>query len=172
MDKKENQESTIYLSDKVGEMHQDNDDFMFDSESWSSWDDIPTEEEQTELGQKNIQRRIQQEKKNKQNKRTTKIIRRQGNRTNFAENSAFVELLGKSILLTLDADQLNILGQTFRPIFCGTVAEVRDCCILLDPVTIKFSNAPFHQNPFPLYFPINNIAFFTPFDCDVPFSIS
>lgn len=82
------------------------------------------------------------------------------------DNNIFLELLGENVLLILAADQLNILGQTFRPIFCGKVNEVTNGYITLDPVIIKMPNAPFHRNPFGLSFPIEKISQFTPFDCD------
>lgn len=93
------------------------------------------------------------------------------NRTTMLENEAFVELLGQNILLSLQADQLNILGQTFRPVFSGRLVLVTDGFIQLDPVIIKLPNAPFHRNPFPLNFPINRITFFVPFDPNTRFPI-
>ncbi|MBO8128394.1 MAG: hypothetical protein H0Z39_04230 [Peptococcaceae bacterium] len=60
-------------------------------------------------------------------------------------------MLGKEILLTMKARQLNILGQNFRPIFCGTVVDVTNGFLTLDPVIIKISNAPF---PTRLSFPL------------------
>ena len=82
------------------------------------------------------------------------------------ENQLFLDLLYKKILLVLDCDQLNILGQTFRPIFTGKVVEVTNGFITLDPVIIKMHNAPFYKFPTPLSFPMENIAIFTPFDPD------
>lgn len=80
------------------------------------------------------------------------------------ENQLFADLLGRSILLVTDASQLNILGQTFRPVFCGTIKEVTNGYITLHPVIIKMTNAPFYRFPTPLSFPIEFIAHFTPFD--------
>lgn len=81
------------------------------------------------------------------------------------ENELFLEVLGEDILLVIQGTQLNLFGQTFRPIFCGTVAEVTNGFITLDPVIIKMVNAPFHRFPTPLSFPIEKISNFTPFDC-------
>lgn len=87
------------------------------------------------------------------------------------ENELFVDLLGKEILLTMKAEQLNLLGQTFRPIFCGKVVAVTNGFLTLDPVIIKMSNAPFHRFPTPLSFPLELIVNFVPFDCDIQFPI-
>ncbi|QPQ35778.1 hypothetical protein [Lysinibacillus sp. JNUCC-52] len=81
------------------------------------------------------------------------------------QNELFLEMKGKNILLVTERNQLSILGQTFRPIFCGKVAEVTNGYITLDPVTIKMHNAPFFKFPTPLSFPMEHIAVFTPFDC-------
>ncbi len=80
------------------------------------------------------------------------------------ENAVFLDVLGKDILLVTESKQLNILGQTFRPIFTGKVVEVTNGFITLDPVIIKMHNAPFYKFPTPLSFPIEKIALFTPFD--------
>jgi len=82
------------------------------------------------------------------------------------ENQMFAEMIGHSILLVTTAQQLNILGQTFRPVFCGTVTEVTNGYITLHPVIIKMTNAPYFRFPTPLSFPIEIISHFTPFDCD------
>ncbi|MGW8427323.1 hypothetical protein ACWGJQ_17755 [Peribacillus simplex] len=86
--------------------------------------------------------------------------------TIIEENQLFLDMLNKNILLILDCDQLNILGQTFRPIFTGKVAEVTNGFITLDPVIIKMHNAPFYKFPTPLSFPMEGITLFTPFDPD------
>ena len=80
------------------------------------------------------------------------------------ENMLFLDMLGKDILLVLDAVQLNILGQVFRPIFTGRVTEVTNGSITLDPVIIKMNTAPFYEFPTPLSFPMENIIYFMPFD--------
>lgn len=80
-------------------------------------------------------------------------------------NRMFAEVLGEEILLVMREDQLNLFGQTFRPIFCGLVSEVTNGFITLDPVIIKMTNAPFHRFPTPLSFPMEQISTFTPFDC-------
>jgi len=80
-------------------------------------------------------------------------------------------LVGHDILVTLEADQLNILGQNFRPVFVGRVAEVTDSHITLDPVIVKIITAPFYQFPTPLAFPLQKIIGFTPFDRDTIFPL-
>lgn len=77
------------------------------------------------------------------------------------------ELIGESILLITESDQLNIFGQTFRPVFCGTIFEVEQGHLTLFPVNIKLVNAPFFNFPTPLSIPLEKIAHFTPdFDCN------
>ena len=76
-------------------------------------------------------------------------------------------LIGESILVITEASQLNLLGQTFRPIFCGPIVEVEPGHLTLFPVTIKILNAPFFQFPTPLSIPFEKISQFTPnFDCE------
>ncbi|RAS89323.1 hypothetical protein [Priestia endophytica] len=76
-------------------------------------------------------------------------------------------LIGESILVITESDQLNLFGQAFRPIFCGTIFSVEQGNITLFPVTIKMVTAPFFQFPTPLSIPLEKIAQFTPnFDCD------
>lgn len=87
------------------------------------------------------------------------------------ENKLFLDMMGKDILVVLDAVQLNILGQVFRPIFTGKVTEVTNGSITLDPVIIKMNTAPFYKFPTPLSFPMENIAYFTPFDPNTRISI-
>jgi len=82
------------------------------------------------------------------------------------ENQMFADLKGRCVLVVTNATQLNILGQTFRPVFCGTVSTVTNGYITLDPVIIKMTNAPFFRFPTPLSFPIERIAHFAPFDCN------
>ena len=80
------------------------------------------------------------------------------------ENEVFLEMIGRTVLLVMESKQLNILGQTFRPIFTGEVAEVTNGFITLDPVIIKMHNAPFFKFPTPLSFPMEHISVCTPFD--------
>ncbi|WP_454193386.1 hypothetical protein [Paenibacillus sp. Marseille-Q7038] len=87
-------------------------------------------------------------------------------------NSVFEDLLSQDIIVILDVAQLNILGQTFRPIFTGTLVEVRGGSIRLDPAIIKMPNAPNFLFPTPLCFPIENIAIFAPFDLDARLTLS
>lgn len=94
------------------------------------------------------------------------------NSTNvLPENQLFADMLGRDILLTMVSDQLNILGQTFRPIFCGTVKTVTDGFLTLWPAIIKMNNAPFHRFPTPLNFPLERISTFVPFNCQTRFPI-
>ncbi|MGM9948707.1 MAG: hypothetical protein ACI33P_01210 [Lysinibacillus sp.] len=80
------------------------------------------------------------------------------------ENELFLEMIGRTVLLVTESKQLSILGQTFRPIFTGEVANVTNGFITLDPAIIKMHNAPFFKFPTPLSFPIEHISVFTPFD--------
>ena len=83
------------------------------------------------------------------------------------------DLIGEDILIVTQTPQLNLLGQTFRPIFCGAITEVEQGHLTLFPVNIKMINAPFFQFPNPLSIPLERIAAFTAeWDCDTIFSIS
>lgn len=88
------------------------------------------------------------------------------------ENQIFRDLLGQDILLVMQTSQLNLFGQTFRPIFTGRVFEVTNGYITLHPVIIKMPNAPFHRFPTPLSFPMERISNFTPFDPDTRIPLS
>lgn len=79
--------------------------------------------------------------------------------------------MGQSLLIVLNDDQLNILNQVFRPIFCGFVAEVTDEYVVLNNVNIKMSNAPEFVFPTPLVIPLIKIVWLTPFDPSVRFSL-
>jgi len=81
-----------------------------------------------------------------------------------ADNKLFHDMLNKSVLLVTESKQLNILGQTFRPIFTGVLMAVETGFVTLDPVMIKMHNAPFYRFPTPLSFPIEHISLFTEFD--------
>jgi hypothetical protein len=86
------------------------------------------------------------------------------------EDELFEQLqgqIGESILIVTESDQLNLFGQTFRPIFCGTIISVTQGDVTLFPVNIKMINAPFFQFPTPLNIPLEKIAHFTlNFDCN------
>ncbi|AVQ98376.1 hypothetical protein OBCHQ24_04915 [Oceanobacillus iheyensis] len=88
----------------------------------------------------------------------------------------FRELLalkGESILLVTESDQLNLFGQTFRPVFCGEITDVQQGQLTLFPVNIKMVNAPFFNFPTPLSIPLEKIAHFTPdFDCNARLPLS
>lgn len=79
--------------------------------------------------------------------------------------------LDNCILITLEASQLNILGQVFRPIMCGTVAEITSEYVVLKNVNIKMSNAPEFIFPTPLIIPLMQIVWFMPFDCKTRLSL-
>jgi hypothetical protein len=84
----------------------------------------------------------------------------------------FKNMIGKQVLIITESSQLNLLGQTFRPIFCGKVAEVEPGHITLTPVTIKLLNAPFYQFPTPISIPFEKIAHFTTdVDCTMRFPL-
>jgi len=86
------------------------------------------------------------------------------------EDELYKQLLGQigeSILVVTESDQLNLFGQTFRPIFCGTIINVSQGDITLFPANIKMINAPFFQFPTPLNIPLEKIAHFSlNFDCN------
>jgi len=86
--------------------------------------------------------------------------------------TALRNLQGQDILVTLEADQLNILGQTFRPVFVGKLSTVTAGSITLDPVVIKMITAPFFQFPTPLTFPLEKVIGFTPFDRNTVFPLT
>lgn len=79
--------------------------------------------------------------------------------------------MNESLLVILDDNQLNILNQVFRPIFCGVVVEVTNEYVVLQNVNIKMSNAPEFVFPTPLIIPLINIVWFTPFDPSIRFSL-
>lgn len=84
----------------------------------------------------------------------------------------FTEMIGEELLIVTEAAQLNLLGQTFRPIFVGPLVEVETGFITLFPATIKILNAPFFKFPTPLSIPLEKIAHFTPdFDSDTRFPL-
>ncbi|WP_245613697.1 hypothetical protein [Alkalihalobacterium bogoriense] len=74
------------------------------------------------------------------------------------------DLVDEDVLIVLESHQLNILGQTFRPIFTGRIIEVTFGFITLTNVIIKMPNAPFYEFPTPLSFPIERIVGVTRFD--------
>ena len=77
------------------------------------------------------------------------------------EREDFLSLLDKEILVITKAVQLNLLGQVFRPVFAGTVIEVRDGHLTLSPAIIKMVNSPFYRSPFPLSIPFERIVSYT-----------
>ena len=85
--------------------------------------------------------------------------------------SELAGFMNQSLLVILDDNQLNILNQVFRPIFCGIVTEVTNEYVVLSQVNIKMSNAPEFVFPTPLIIPLINIVWFTPFDPSIRFSL-
>jgi hypothetical protein len=82
-------------------------------------------------------------------------------------------LLGEEILIITETSQLNLLGQTFRPVFCGTVFDIASGHVTLSPVIIKMVNAPFYEFPIPLSIPFERIASFTTeVSCDTVFPLT
>ena len=85
----------------------------------------------------------------------------------------FKKLKGRQLLVITNAVQLNLLGQVFRPIFCGTLEEIGGGHITLTPVNVKMVNAPFYRYPFPLSIPLERItAFSTEVPCDLVFPLT
>jgi hypothetical protein len=68
------------------------------------------------------------------------------------------KMVGEEVLVITEAVQLNLLGQAFRPIFSGTIADVQQGHLTLNPVIIKMVNAPFYKFPFPLSIPLEQIV--------------
>ena len=96
------------------------------------------------------------------------------NRSNSSQQAESIiqQSLNNDVLLVLQADQLNIFGQTFRPIFVGTLIQAGEGRVTLWPVQIKMPNAPFYEFPTPLIFPLESITAMTEFDPTTKFSIS
>lgn len=91
--------------------------------------------------------------------------KKEGSRENVdARENLLRGFLDDDVLIVLEATQLNILGQTFRPLFTGTVIEVTMGHITLWPVIIKMPNAPFYEFPTPLSFPLEKVVGMTRFD--------
>jgi hypothetical protein len=83
-----------------------------------------------------------------------------------------LDLLDEEILVVTESDQLNLFGQTFRPVFCGTITEVEHGHLTLFPITIKMVNAPYYQFPIPLSIPLEKITHFTAdFNCENRFPL-
>ncbi|MFP3844881.1 hypothetical protein [Priestia filamentosa] len=77
------------------------------------------------------------------------------------------ELVGETVLIITESDQLDLFDKSFRPIFCGTIFAVEQSQLTLFPVNIKMVSAPFFEFPTPLSIPLEKIAHFIPnFDCD------
>ncbi|MDT8861059.1 hypothetical protein N0O92_12520 [Alkalihalobacillus sp. MEB130] len=83
-----------------------------------------------------------------------------------SETGLIRDLIDEDVLVVLESHQLNILGQTFRPIFTGRIIEVTLGHLTLENVIIKMPNAPFFEFPTPLSFPIEKVVGITLFDPD------
>lgn len=79
--------------------------------------------------------------------------------------------LCKNVMVVLKANQLNILNQVFRPIMVGKLEEVTDEFAMLEIVNIKMNQAPEFIFPTPLLIPLNQIAWYMPFDPAVRISL-
>ncbi|WP_017727766.1 hypothetical protein [Halalkalibacterium ligniniphilum] len=82
-------------------------------------------------------------------------------------------LEGEEVLVVTETDQLNLFGQTFRPIFTGTIHEISYGHLTLFPVIIKILNAPFFKFPIPLSIPLEKLVHLTPnFDPNTRFPLT
>ncbi|PIC97459.1 hypothetical protein CSV69_00640 [Sporosarcina sp. P26b] len=89
------------------------------------------------------------------------------------QSQDFSGLINQEVLIITQAVQLNLLGQVFRPIFCGTVSEVGIGHLTLTPVTVKMVNAPFYKFPTPISIPLEKIvSFSTEVPCDLVFPLT
>lgn len=145
-------------------------------------DESSFEEQPKEDHEKELNKPIDKETEEKQLDQTTEEIqsgdlKTQNNEQKDAKitadisfiipaNLIFKEMLDKEVMVVMESDQLNILGQVFRPIFCGKVRKVTNGYLTLEPAIIKMNNAPFFHFPTPLCFPLERITYFLPFDCN------
>ena len=79
--------------------------------------------------------------------------------------------LDKELLFSLQASQLSILNQTFRPLMVARLARIDEYYAYFIHVNIKMQNAPEFEFPMPLIIPINQIAWFMEFNRAIRFSI-
>lgn len=79
--------------------------------------------------------------------------------------------LNTDIMIVLKSNQLNILNQVFRPIMVGKLVQVTDEFAKFETVNIRMNQAPEFIFPTPLLIPLNQIAWYTPFDPDVRISL-
>lgn len=79
--------------------------------------------------------------------------------------------LGQSVLMVLKPKQLNILGQVFVPVICGTVSEITAEYVEVKKVNIRMNHAPDFEFPTPLIIPLSQLSVFTPFDRNIRFSL-
>ncbi len=79
--------------------------------------------------------------------------------------------INHELLFSLQATQLSILNQTFRPLLVAKLEKVDKKYVYLKHVNIKMQNAPEFEFPTPLIIPIKQIAWFTEFNRAIRFSI-
>ena len=77
----------------------------------------------------------------------------------------------KNIVLVLKPEQINILGQVFRPIFSGNIVELTDSYLVMEKVNMKISSAPEFIFPTSLTIPLNQIAVFFQYDSNKRFPL-
>lgn len=79
--------------------------------------------------------------------------------------------LCENVMVVLKANQLNILNQVFRPIMVGNLVDITNEFVVLEKVNIKMNQAPEFIFPTPLMIPLNQIAWYMPFDPAVRISL-
>lgn len=81
------------------------------------------------------------------------------------------KFLGQSVLIVLKPNHLNILGQVFTPVICGTIIETSKEYVELKNVNIRMNFAPDFEFPTRLVIPLSQLSVFTPFDRNIKFSL-
>lgn len=76
-----------------------------------------------------------------------------------------------NFVFILKPNQLNILGQVFRPVFSGKIAELTDSYLVIEKVNIKMPNAPEFIFPTSLTIPLEQIDVFFEYDSDKRFPL-
>ena len=79
--------------------------------------------------------------------------------------------MDKELLISLQASQLSILNQTFRPLMVGKLTRLDNKYAYFTHVNIKMQNAPEFEFPTPLFIPIKEIAWYLEFNRTTRFSI-
>lgn len=95
--------------------------------------------------------------------------------TSTLKNPLLADMLNQHLctdmMFVLKANQLNILNQVFRPIIVGKITELTDEFVLIETANIKMNQAPEFIFPTPLIIPLNQIAWYMPFDPAVRISL-